>query len=169
MLKPLTTSEVQLAATTTAAALFTDEMTSALYQLRWGILAIALLVCADFYFGLSESVKVKKERFRFSRAGRRTLGKFFEYIILYTFSGAAIGKGILEPLGLATFQQATAAALAIAALFELDSIKDHVCALHGITNKYSVKRFFVAYLKRKNADAGEALEEALQDKNEQDN
>ena len=38
----------------------------------------------------------------------------------------------------------------------------HVCALHGIKNKFSVKRFIIALIKRKDKELGEAVEDAME-------
>lgn len=45
----------------------------------------------------------------------------------------------------------------------INSIIGHVCVLHGIDNKFSVKRFIIALLKKKDADIGEAVEDAWKD------
>ena len=39
-----------------------------------------------------------------------------------------------------------------------------MCDIHGIKKRFSMKRLFVAYLKRKNADVGEAVEEVMKEK-----
>ena len=54
---------------------FSKEALGVLYDLRWMLILIAVLIVADFWYGLSESLQ-KKEHFRFSRAGRRTCTKF---------------------------------------------------------------------------------------------
>ena len=63
------------------------EIEETFYGLRWMVLFIIFMIIADFYLGLTESVKVKKESFRYSRAGRRTVCKFIEYMI-YIMTGA---------------------------------------------------------------------------------
>ena len=42
----------------------------------------------------------------------------------------------------------------------------HVCALHGVQWKFSVKKLLIALIKRKSPDLGEAVEEAMEDDEE---
>ena len=138
---------------------FYAELTSAVYDLRWMVLAVAVLVAVDFVSGLTASVRLKGEDFRFSRAGRRTLAKLIEYYG-YLLVGVVLGKS-LEPLGLLTHTQFAAVGLCAATLFEVDSIAGHVCDLHGIKARFSVKRLFISLIKRKDKDLGEAVEDAM--------
>lgn len=139
------------------------ELIQVLYDLRWAVLFIMVLVFTDFWSGLTASVKVRKEDFRLSRALRRTVVKFLEYINFIIF-GLVLSKACLIPFGIGDNNTGGAIGACLAMLIEFDSIYGHICDLHGIKNRISVKRFFVAWLKRKNEDAGEALEEALEDK-----
>lgn len=141
------------------------ELIQVLYDLRWAVLFIMVLVFTDFWSGLTASVKVRKEDFRLSRALRRTIVKFLEYINFIIF-GLVLSKACLIPFGIGDNNTGGAIGACLAMLIEFDSIYGHICDLHGIKNRISVKRFFVAWLKRKNEDAGEALEEALEDKDE---
>lgn len=68
------------------------ECITAIYDLRWMIVLIVVLIVADFWFGLSESL-FKHEEFRFSRAGRRTCNKLVDYLT-YLLLGAVIGLAI---------------------------------------------------------------------------
>ena len=139
------------------------ELIKVLYDLRWAVLFIMVLVFTDFWSGLTASVKVRKEDFRLSRALRRTVVKFLEYINFIIF-GLVLSKACLIPFGIGDNNTGGAIGACLAMLIEFDSIYGHICDLHGIKNRLSLKRFFVAWLKRKNEDAGEALEEALEDK-----
>lgn len=76
------------------------EALLALYDLRWMLILIVVLILADFWFGVSESLH-KHEHFRFSRAGRRTCNKAVDYIT-YLILGSVLGLAIFEPLGWAT-------------------------------------------------------------------
>ena len=49
--------------------------------------------------------------------------------------------------------------LGLAIVFEFDSIMDHICDIHGIKNKVSIKRLLVGYIKKKYNTAGEIIEE----------
>lgn len=136
------------------------EALTALYDLRWMLVFIVVLICADFWFGVSESIK-KHEHFRFSRAGRRTCNKAVDYLT-YLLVGALLGMAIFEPLGWTDHTTTAAVGLGFGCIWEIDSIVGHVCALHGISNKFSVKRFIISFIKKKNEDVGEALEDALE-------
>lgn len=142
------------------AASFPQEISETLYALRWAILFIILLVLTDFWSGLAASVRIRHEDFRLSRAGRRTAVKFCEYIA-FIILAASLAKCILQPLGVCGTEQGGAIGASIALLLEADSIYGHVCDLHGIKSRFSLKRLIVAWLKRKDRDAGEALEDAL--------
>ncbi len=162
-----TTSTPTLILATTGATIisgntFYQELLAAFFSLRWAILFIVLLVLTDFWSGLAASVKVKNEKFRWSRAMRRTMRKFLEYIC-YIILAMLLAKSILVPFGVCSEMQGAAMGAAIALFVEANSIYGHVCALHGIKNPPSIKRFFVAYLKRRNQDIGNAVEEAMKE------
>lgn len=147
------------------ATLFGAELIGVLFSLRWVILFIVALVITDFWSGLTASVKVRKEDFRLSRALRRTIVKFLEYINFIVF-GLLLAKACLEPFGIGTDLTGGAIGAACALLIEFDSIYGHICDLHGISNRLSIKRVFVAWLKRKNEDLGEAVDEAIKNEKE---
>lgn len=147
------------------ATLFGAELIGVLFSLRWVILFIVALVITDFWSGLTASVRVRKEDFRLSRALRRTIVKFLEYINFIVF-GLLLAKACLEPFGIGTDLTGGAIGAACALLIEFDSIYGHICDLHGISNRLSIKRVFVAWLKRKNEDLGEAVDEAIKEKEE---
>lgn len=136
------------------------EAMTALYDLRWMLVLIVVLIVADFWFGVSESL-YKHEHFRFSRAGRRTCNKAVDYVT-YLILGSVIGLAIFEPLGWATHTTTAAIGLGFGCVWEVDSIVGHVCELHGVKNKFSVKRLIIAIIKKKDADVGEAVEEVLE-------
>lgn len=138
---------------------FYAELLNVLFSLRWAILFIIVLVATDFWSGLAASVKIKKEKFRWSRAFRRTLCKFLEYIC-YIILSLLLAKSILIPFGYCNETQGAAIGAALALFVEANSIYGHVCALHGIKNPISLKRVFVNWLKKKNNDLGEAIEES---------
>lgn len=140
---------------------FSAEALQVVYDLRWMLMLVVVLIVTDFWYGLSESLQ-KKEHFRFSRAGRRTCNKFMDYVG-YLLLGTVFGLGIFEPLGIASHVTTAAIGLAFGCVWEVDSIVGHVCALHGIKNRFSVKRFIISLLKRKNRDVGEAFEESITD------
>lgn len=138
-----------------------SEAMSALYDLRWMLVFIVVLILADFWFGVSESLK-KNEHFRFSRAGRRTCNKGVDYLT-YLLVGALLGMAIFEPLGWATHTTTAAIGLGFGCVWEMDSIIGHVCALHGVKNKFSVKRFLILLIKKKDREVGDVLDEVLKE------
>ena len=152
-----------MAASSGKAAVITTmggEALTALYDLRWMLVLIVILILADFWFGVSESIK-KHEHFRFSKAGRRTCNKAVDYLT-YLLVGALLGLAIFEPLGWTNHTTTAAVGLGFGCIWEVDSIVGHVYALHGIKNKFSVKRFIIALIKRKDKDLGEAVEDAME-------
>lgn len=139
---------------------FYSELVQALFDLRWLVLFIVLLVFTDFWSGLCASVKVRGEDFRISRALRRTVAKFLEYVSYIVF-GMVLSKAILMPFGIGNNTTGGALGGILALLIEADSIYGHICDLHGIKDRVSVKRMIVAYLKRKDADVGGAVEDGM--------
>lgn len=148
---------------TTLTGTFYAELLQVLFDLRWAVLFIVMLVITDFWSGLVASVKVRKENFRISRALRRTIAKFLEYIS-YIIFGLFLAKGLFEPFGWASNTTGAAVGAGAALLIEADSIYGHICDIHGIKHRFSLKRLFVAYIRNKNESVGEALEETLEEK-----
>ena len=103
--------------TSTVKAFVVDTMNSealtALFDLRWMLVLIVVLIVADFWFGVSESLK-KHEHFRFSRAGRRACNKAV-YYVTYLILGFVLGLAIFEPLGWANHVTTAAIGLGLAA------------------------------------------------------
>lgn len=139
--------------------MFGGEALHVLYDLRWMLVLIVVLVLGDFWFGVSDSIH-KKEDFRFSRAGRRTCNKLVDYIT-YLLVGTLLGLGIFEPLGWTTHTVTAAVGLGFGCVWELDSIMGHVCSLHGVKWNFSIKNFVIAIIKRKSMLVGEAVEEGM--------
>lgn len=127
---------------------FLSEMKQVVFDLRWMFLFILILIAADFVLGIIDSIIKRGEEFRFSRAGRRTMCKFIEYNS-YLVLGFTFGIAVLQPVGICNYMISSIGGLCLAILFEADSIKDHVCAIHGIDNKFSIKKVLVGYLKKK--------------------
>lgn len=140
-------------------AAFSSEALSAFYDLRWMLVFIGILIVADFWFGVSDSLN-KRKKFRFSRAGRRTCNKLVDYLA-YLLVGCTLGLAIFEPLGIANHTVTAAVGLGLGCMWEVDSIVGHVCSLHGVQNKFSVKRFLISLLRKKYPEAGEALDETI--------
>lgn len=162
----------------TGIIMFYGEIVDIIYDARWLLAAITLCVAADFWYGWSESRKryarakakgdkvvMSQYRWRPSRAWRRTFNKLSDYL-MWVILGTVIGYALLHPLGLDhTLGGVTAAAVAI--LCEANSFCSHFFYLHGVRIERKtvggfVKAFIVAFAKRKDADIGEALEDALE-------
>ena len=146
MIRALNTTAPQLAVI--GGYTFLGEMKQVVFDLRWMFLFILILIAADFVLGIIDSIIKRGEEFRFSRAGRRTMCKFIEYNS-YLVLGFTFGIAVLQPVGICNYMISSFGGLCLAILFEADSIKDHVCAIHGIENKFSIKKFLVEYLKKK--------------------
>lgn len=137
---------------------FISEIKGVVFELRWMLAFIIVMIVADFVLGIIDSVVKRGEDFRFSRAGRRTMCKFIEYNS-YLVLGFMLGLAILQPVGICSYTISAMCGLGLAIVFEFDSIMDHVCNIHGIKNKVSIKRLLVGYIKKKYNAAGEIIEE----------
>lgn len=156
-----------------------NEFVQIIYDARWLLAVITLCVAADFWYGWSESRKryeaarakndkivMAQYRWRTSRAIRRTVNKLIDYIIWVSL-GVFTGFALLRPLG-ADYMLGGIAATAIAIGCEAKSFIGHFFYLHGIRIEQKsvtgfLRAFVVAFAKRKNADVGEALEDALEE------
>lgn len=127
---------------------FVGEIKHVIYDLRWMFVFIVILIFADFILGIIDSIVRRGEEFRFSRAGRRTMCKFIEYNA-YLVLGFTFGVAVLQPAGICSYMISSIGGLCLAILFESDSIKDHICSIHGIENKFSIKKIMVNYLKKR--------------------
>ena len=70
-----------------------------------------------------------------------------------------LGMAILQPAGICSYTISAMCGLGLAIVFEFDSIMEHICVIHGIKNKVSIKRLLVGYIKKKYNAAGEIIEE----------
>lgn len=137
---------------------FIGEIKEVVFELRWMLAFIIVMIVADFVLGIIDSVVKRGEDFRFSRAGRRTMCKFIEYNS-YLVLGFMLGLAILQPAGICSYTISAMCGLGLAIVFEFDSIMEHICVIHGIKNKMSIKRLLVGYIKKKYNAAGEIIEE----------
>lgn len=142
---------------------FVGEIKEVVFELRWMLVFIVVMIVADFVLGIIDSVVKRGEDFRFSRAGRRTMCKFIEYNS-YLVLGFMLGMAILQPVGICNYTVSAMCGLGLAIIFEFDSIMDHICVIHGIKNRVSIKRLLVGYIKKKYNAAGEIVEEITEGK-----
>lgn len=133
-----------------------------LYDLRWMLVLIVVLIIADLWFGISESVKTKID-IRLSRAGRRTCNKLVDYLT-YLLIGVVLGLAIFEPLGIATHTTTAAVGLGVGGLWEMDSIIGHVCVLHDMSPRFTLRNFIISIIKRKNKDVADVIEDLVKKK-----
>ena len=136
------------------------EAVAVVYDIRWLVVLVAVLVIADFWFGISDSRK-RKEKVRFSYACRRTANKLVDYLT-YLLVGVLLGMGLFESLGVCSHVTSASVALVIPAVCEVSSIFGHFCSVHDIKLKFDWKKFAVVLIKKKNEDVGEAVEEAIE-------
>lgn len=157
--------------------LLSGELASMIADTRWMMLVIFLCVIADFRYGWGESAKryaLAKEKgdkivmaqykWRTSRALRRSMNKIIDYII-WLAVGMFIGVAILRPLGVDYIFGALGATI-LAVACEFVSILGHFLYLRGVKiEKKTVTGFLkavvIAFVKRKNRDVGEAIEEGF--------
>lgn len=156
MVRVLNTIAPQLAVVGTYT--FMKEIGSVIFELRWMLALIVAMIFADFVLGIIDSVSRRGEDFRFSRAGRRTMCKFIEYNS-YLVLGFTFGIAILQPLNVCSYTVSSMCGLGLAIIFEFDSIMEHICVIHGLKNKVSIKHLLVAYIKKRYKVAGEIIEE----------
>lgn len=135
---------------------FTSECYAIIFDLRWMILLAFILILSDFWFGISVSrmqgIKVRK-----SRAGRRTLNKVIDYLC-YVLLGAVIGKAIGDPYGLNPIT-VSITIMILCYCFEIDSIYNHICELHGVKKRYSIWAILWKLITFKFKDVGEAFQD----------
>lgn len=141
---------------------FIGEIKEVIFELRWMLAFIVAMIVADFVLGIIDSVVKRGEDFRFSRAGRRTMCKFIEYNS-YLVIGFMLGIAVLQPVGICSYTISAVCGLGLAILFEFDSIMEHICNIHGIKNKVSLKQLLVGFIKKKYATAGKIIEEVTKE------
>ena len=135
---------------------FIAECYAIVFDLRWMILLAFVLIIADFWFGISAS-KLQGIEIRKSRAGRRTLNKVIDYLC-YILLGAVIGKAIGEPYGLNPIT-VSITIMILCYCFEIDSIYNHICVLHGVQKRYSIWSIIWKLITFKFKDVGEAFQD----------
>ena len=148
----------------TVGALFTTELYGVVFDLRWVLALLSILMVSDFWFGCRESL-MNNEKIRKSRCIRRTLNKFGDYF-MYLIIGYVLGGAIFEPLHWCTPSAGAVGGLLVACIAETDSIFDHWLKLHGLT--FSWRSFLLSFVKFRFHELGTALEKATEKKKEND-
>ena len=162
----------------TGILLFGGELSTMLFDMRWMLLLIGVLIIADYRLGCEESkmhyldAKAKgnellceQNKFRRSRARRKTANKFIDYMI-YVIVGISFGKALLPQLHLDYIWGGWVATAIIAILIELPSSLGHFFYVRGVIVKKKtiegfLRAFFVALVKKKSDNVGNALEEGF--------
>lgn len=158
-----------------------DGLVPMIFEARYAIGLLCILIIADFRFGWGESNKRFMEakragdkrrmdlyRWRTSRAVRKSTNKLVDYIIIMAI-GMAIGMALLEPIGVNHIYGAFGASLVMAGC-EVSSIFGHFFYLRGVkVEKKNITGFFkalvIAIAKKKDSEVGEALEETFNNQN----
>lgn len=158
--------------------LFGDELSCMLLDTRWMLIAIVLLIIADYRFGCEESsfrhknaledknlLLADRYEFRVSRARRRTTNKFVDYLI-YIMLGVSLGKALLPQLDINYIWGGWVVTAFIAARIEIPSIVGHFLFVRGVSVEKKtitgfIKAFVVALAKSKSEGVGDALEEGF--------
>lgn len=173
---------------TAVAVPFLSEITQMAIDSRWILIAIVMCCIVDFRLGCQESRmhhteaekcgnKMMSEFYRFhrSRAWRRSIDKFFNYLF-WMVMAMAIGAGFLPKLGIDYIWGAWAGGI-VACGCELSSAGGHFLYIHGITvEKKNLKGYIVAFLRavavaiarqKGGADAEEIVENTFDNFNKQ--
>lgn len=157
-------------------AMMGTEAMKVLFDLRWMLVLMFVFICADFWWGWSESRmryedaktendKVMMDRYKFhlSRAVRRSANKIVDYLT-YLLVGTVLGLAVFENLGITTHTVTAAIGLLVGCLCDAWSMFGHICYVKRV-DKSSIKGFAknmaVAFVRRKDNDVGDALEETL--------
>lgn len=135
---------------------FTSECYAIIFDLRWMILLAFVLILSDFWFGISVS-RMQGIEVRKSRAGRKTFNKIIDYLC-YVLLGAVIGKAIGDPYGLNPIT-VSITIMILCYCFEIDSIYNHICELHGVKKRHSIWAILWKFITFKFKDVGEAFQD----------
>lgn len=158
-------------------AVMGEEFLYMLYEARFLLVFVGLLIILDFNLGRKESAvryeaakesgdtySINKYRWRTSRALRRSANKFVEYL-LYCLVGLFFGAALLEPIGVPMIFGTYLAAAFIAWCIERRSIRGHLKFLYAngvdMDGFWQFAKRFAVSLTKKYQNVGEALEEAL--------
>ena len=164
--------------------IFYSEITQMIVDSRWILIAIVLCCALDFRLGTKESAKRKEAadkegnkmlgdlyKFHRSRAVRRTMNKFVDYVLLMMVF-EAIGAAFLPCIGVPYIYGAWVGGL-IACGCELSSAGGHFLYNHGVkVEKRNAKGYILAFAKalavafarqKGGEQVGEAVEEAFEE------
>lgn len=139
-----------------------QETATMVYDLRWLMALCLTLVVADLVFGVQNALKHGKP-FRKSTAVRRTMNKLCDYFC-WLLLGGLLGRvmgGFFEgqDVNIAT------GVVLVAIGCELESCFQNYMEFRGVrfSLRGFLRRLLVRFLKKKDQDLGEALEETLKE------
>lgn len=158
---------------------FGNEALSAIRDCRWQIALCVIAILLDLWWAWSEHKyhvahcktdeerEKEKKKWRKSRAVRRSgikLVDYFSFLII----GMVLGLAFFEPYGFLSHELCAALGVLIGAACDLASSWGHFCVVKEISCTKDnalkfIKRFFIALVKKKSEDIGEALEESIKD------
>lgn len=133
-----------------AAAVLSPFVDSWPSMLAWLLVAVVLLF-ADLRFGIQAAAR-RGERIRGSRAVRRTLNKFVDYICWVSIAwvmGASFGRVLDVPV-------LAAVIMLVICLIEITSIFDNYFECHGLHMRFNAWKFFGQIFKV--GDLGDCIE-----------
>lgn len=153
-----------------------QEALRVIFDLRWALVLIFLLVISDFWWGKSESkmryniskqnndrIGIEAYRFRWSRAIRRTGNKIADYMT-FLLVGTVVGMAVTEHFGILNHVQTAAIGASIAVIIELMSIWGHVKVVRHLGGKADIiEKLATTLLRRKSQEMADILNEATQE------
>jgi hypothetical protein len=175
---------LQMGTRAAGVTIFYSEITQMIIDSRWILIAIVLCCALDFRLGTKESAKRKEAadkegnkmlgdlyKFHRSRAVRRTMNKFVDYVLLMMVF-EAIGAAFLPYVGVPYIYGAWVGGL-IACGCELSSAGGHFLFNHGVkVERKNAKGYILAFAKalavafarqKGGEQVGEAVEEAFEE------
>lgn len=151
------------------AATFTNDVVSQFYAMRYLILLCIVLIIVDYRWGIKRARK-QNEEIRRSKAWRRTVNKFCDYICWLLLAGT-LALAFSTPIADIFSCRAQLVAeiisigtMSIAIGCELESIYKNWKIYRGFEGKKFLeilKIFTVSLVRRENKNVGDALNDAL--------
>ena len=140
---------------------FIGEIKGVVFELRWMLAFIIVMIIADFVLGIIDSV-VSGGRISV-QPGWTTDDVQIHRVQFVPGPWLHAGAGHTSAGRICSYTISAMCGLGLAIVFEFDSIMDHVCNIHGIKNKVSIKRLLIGYIKKKYNAAGEIIEEVTKE------
>ncbi len=149
---------------------FANEALQAIYDCRWLIILCVICIIADLWWSYAEHVyhivhNGHEDAWRTSKAVRKSALKFVDYVT-FLLVGVVLGLAICEPLNVCSHTTAAIFGGLIGVGCDVKSIISHVIVVKEIPIQQNfVRKFFIALVRKKNKDIGDALDETINDKN----